>query len=59
MIRKFLMILLLVGTLAAIILTWGSVGSAVLTLALLLCGGMLALKWVMEHRDPDDFKWEE
>ena len=58
MIRKFLLTFLLVGMLAVIILTWGSVGSAVMTLALLLCGGVVALKTVMENRDPDDFDWE-
>ena len=57
--QKLLLVILLIGTLAVIITTWGSVGSAVLTLALLLSGGMIALRTFLENRDPDDFRWEE
>jgi len=56
--RKILLGALLAAMLLVIILTWGSVGSAVLTLALLLTAGMLILKKVMDNRDPDDFRWE-
>lgn len=56
--RKILLILLLVLTLAVIILTWGSVGSAMLTLGLLISVLFLALKKSLE-RDPRDFDWEE
>ena len=58
MIRKILLFFMLVCVVAVIVLTWGSIGSAVLTFALLLSGGMLLLKTVMDHRDPDDFDWE-
>jgi hypothetical protein len=40
--------------LAVIILTWGSIGSAALTLGLLLAGIYLALKKSL-NRDPDDY----
>lgn len=57
--QKILLAVFLGGILAVIILTWGSVGSGVLTLALLLVAGMLLFKKVMDSRDPDDFNWEE
>lgn len=56
--RKALLFIVLFVIVALIILTWGSIGSAVLTLALLLCVGFLLLHKVMENRDPDDFDWE-
>ena len=57
--QKILLAVFLGGILAVIILTWGSVGSGVLTLALLLAAGMLLFKKFMDSRDPDDFNWEE
>ncbi len=57
--QKILLILVFTAILAVILLTWGSVGSAVMTLALLLGLGFLGLQRFMENRDPDDFKWEE
>ena len=56
--RKTLLILLLVGVLAVIILTWGSIGSAALTLGLLLGGLFTALKKSLD-RDPEDYFSEE
>jgi len=44
----------LAAVLAVIILTWGSIGSAALTLGLLLGGIFLALKKSL-NRDPDDY----
>lgn len=44
--------------LAVIVLTWGSIGSAILTLALLLSLGYLLIVKVLENRNPDDFDWE-
>ena len=55
--RKILLILLVL-TLTVIVLTWGSVGSAILTLGLLISVLFLALKKSLE-RDPRDFDWEE
>ena len=40
--------------LAVIVLTWGSIGSAALTLGLLLAGIFIALKKSL-NRDPDDY----
>lgn len=56
--RYILLAVLLLGILSVIILTWGSIGSAVLTLALLLSAVFLLIKKIMENRDPDDFRWE-
>lgn len=53
LLRGFLLFIL-----AVIILTWGSIGSALLTLALLLSLGYLLVMKVLENRDPDDFDWE-
>ena len=44
--------------LALIILTWGRIGSAALTLGLLLGGIFVALKKSL-NRDPDDYFLEE
>ena len=57
--QKILLIGFLVLTLAVIIVTWGSVGSAILTLALLLALGYLLIQKIMANRDPDDFRWED
>jgi len=57
--QKLLLIGFLVLTLAVIVLTWGSVGSAILTLALLLALGYLLIQKIMANRDPDDFRWED
>ncbi len=57
--QKLLLTIFLTGILAVILLTWGSIGSAVLTLALLLGIGLILIQKFLENRDPDDFKWEE
>ena len=57
-VRITLLVILFVVILAVIILTWGSIGSAVLTLALLLVLGFMALKKIMDKRDENDFTWE-
>lgn len=58
-VQTILLIGFLLLTLAVIILTWGSVGSAILTLALLLALGYLLIQKIMANRDPDDFRWED
>ena len=50
--RKFLLILFVALILAVIILTWGSIGSAALTLGLLLGGIFTVMKKSMD-RDND------
>lgn len=57
--QKTLLFLLIFVTVAVIILTWGSIGSAILTLALLLALGYLLLNRFQETHDPDDFRWED
>ena len=57
--RTALLVIFLVLVLAVIILTWGSVGSAILTLALLLSLAYMLILKIMENRDPDDFRWED
>lgn len=57
-IRKILLGLFLAGVVAVIILTWGSIGSAALTLGLLLGGIFTALKKSL-NRDPEDYFSEE
>ena len=57
-IRKLLLAMLLVATVTVIWATWGSIGSIVLTLGLLIALGAIALRFVMDRRDPDDFDWE-
>ena len=47
-----------VALIGVIILTWGSIGSAILTLALLLAAAYMLVLKIMENRDPDDFRWE-
>ena len=55
--RKLLLAMLLVSSVTVILVTWGSIGSIVLTLGLLLALGMIAMRYVMDRRDPDDFDW--
>ena len=56
--RKLLLAMLLVATVTVILVTWGSIGSIVMTLGLLLALGIIGLRYVLDHRDPDDFDWE-
>lgn len=56
--RKILLGILLVAVLAVILLTWGSIGSAALTLGLILGGIFIALKKSL-NRDVDDYYLEE
>ena len=55
--RKLFLVALLIGTVTVILITWGSIGSIVLTLGLLLALSMIAMRYVMDRRDPDDFDW--
>ena len=56
--KNGLLIAVLVLVIAVIILTWGSIGSAALTLGLLLSGIFLLLKKSL-NRDVDDYFLEE
>lgn len=57
--RNLLLGIVLAIVLAVILLTWGSIGSAVLTLALLIGIGALLLQRFTDTHDADDFRWEE
>ena len=52
--KNILLGVFLAAVLAVIVLTWGSIGSAALTLGLLLAGIFLTLKKSL-NRDPDDY----
>ena len=52
--KNLLLGIVLAIVLAVILLTWGSIGSAALTLGLLLAGIFIALKKSL-NRDPDDY----
>ncbi|MBQ7801920.1 MAG: hypothetical protein IJ375_06330 [Oscillospiraceae bacterium] len=56
--QKVLLFILLFVIVAVIILTWGSIGSAILTLALLLGVGFILLRKFMDSHDPDDFRMD-
>ena len=56
--KNLLLGIFLAIVLAVILLTWGSIGSAALTLGLLLAGIFIALKKSL-NRDPDDYFLEE
>lgn len=55
---SWILLIFVVALIGVIILTWGSIGSAILTLALLLAAGYMLVLKIMENRDPDDFRWE-
>ena len=55
--RTILLLAVFAAVLAVILLTWGSVGSAILTLGLIIGVLFIALKKSLS-RDPKDFDWE-
>jgi hypothetical protein len=57
-IKNCLLIGFLALAIAVIILTWGSIGSATLTLGLILSGCFIALKKSLD-RDADDYFMEQ
>ena len=57
--QKKLLTIVLVAVIALIIFTWGSIGSAALTLGLLLAGIFLLLRKSIIDRDADDYWMEE
>ena len=52
--KNILLGIFLAVVLVVIVLTWGSIGSAALTLGLLLAGIFIVLKKSL-NRDPDDY----
>lgn len=53
--RKTLLTGLLAVIVAVILLTWGSIGSAILTLGLLLSGLVIALRKSLQRQEEDYF----
>lgn len=58
-VRKLLLVIFLVLILAVILLTWGSVGSSILVLVLIIAVGYLLLRWFLDTHDPDDYRMED
>ena len=56
--QNILLFVVLFVVVAVIILTWGSIGSAILTLALLISLGYILLSKFMETHNADDFRME-
>ncbi len=56
--RTVLTALLVLGILSVIILTWGSVGSAAMTLGLLLAGALLLHRKLLKDQDEGDYDSE-
>lgn len=57
--QNILLFVVLFVVVAVIILTWGSIGSAILTLALLISLGYILLSKFMETHNADDFRMED
>ena len=58
-IRTILLVLLAVILLAAMVLTWGSIGSAVMAFCLITMGGSLLYQRFLTNRDESDFQMED
>ena len=57
--QNILLFVVLFVVVAVIILTWGSIGSASLPLALLISLGYILLSKFMETHNADDFRMED
>ena len=57
--RKILLAVLAAVLLTAAILTWGSLGSAVLVLCLVMMAASLAYQHFLTNRDEDGFQSED
>ena len=58
-VRKLLLVICLVLILAVILLTWGSVGSGMCAMCLLLMGAAMLFRRFVLERDGDDFNMEQ
>ena len=59
MIRKILLIGMVVLMLAVMVLTWGSVGSAVMGYGLIMLAASLAYQRFITHREESDYQMED
>ena len=53
--RHLLLGLLILGLVAVMVLTWGSIGSAVMALALISMGSALLYRRFLDREDPDQW----
>ena len=53
--RHLLLGLLILGLVAVMVLTWGSIGSAVMALALISMGSALLYQRFLHREDPDQW----
>ena len=53
--RLLLLGLLILGLVAVMVLTWGSIGSAVMALALISMGSALLYRRFLDREDPDQW----
>ena len=56
--RKILLLAVALTLLAVTIATWGSMGSVLTALCLLMMGGALAYQRFLTNRDEDDYQME-
>ena len=56
--RIVLLVLLAIGITALMLVTWGSVGSALCAFLLILMVAALLYRKLVLERDQDDFDWE-
>ena len=54
----FLLVLLVIGITTLMLVTWGSVGSALCAFLLILMVAALLYRKLVLERDQDDFDWE-
>jgi hypothetical protein len=54
----FLLVLLAIGITTLMLVTWGSVGSALCAFLLILMVAALLYRKLVLERDQDDFDWE-
>ena len=57
-VRKILLVVLALVLLTVMVLTWGSIGSAVMALCLILMASSLLFQKFLTNRDVDDFQIE-
>ena len=58
-IRSILLVVLALVLLTLMILTWGSIGSAVMALCLILMASSLLFQKFLTNRDSSDFQMED
>ena len=57
--QKFLLALVAVGLTTLMLVSWGSIGSAMCAFCLIIMVAALLFRKFVLERDPDDFKFDE